>query len=115
MGLILDYKIHIEPMKKEIVHKMREFVKNNLSSLLSSVQERNSKFSLSTPPSKWNPPFTYIVGDNRFAIWFKDPTDPETYACISSEDRIVADVLSHIYRNNCGQKSLDILCEELGL
>ena len=105
----------INPTKEEIAlnPNMKEYVKKNLSYLLLCTQEVGSKFSLLTPPLEWNPPFTFIIGDNRFAIWFKDPMEPETYACISSEDKVIADALVHIFTKYCKSKSLDVLCEEL--
>ena len=97
--------------------KIREFAKEKLTQLFnsSSMKDSQSLFTLVTPSPEWTPLFTFIVGDDRFAIWFKDPANPEIYSCISSEDPTIATALIHIFEFVCEQKPLNLLVEELQL
>lgn len=106
-------------IRKELLDhpKVRSFARENLSKLVNDSCKKvpQSLFILATPPPTWDPFFTFIVGDNRFAIWFKDPADPEIYACISSDDQTIANALVHIFESVCRQKSLEPLLKELQL
>lgn len=96
---------------------IRELSRERLTRLFndSSANDRQSKFTLATPPVIWEPSFTFIVGDDRFAIWFKDPKNPEIYPCISAEESKIATALIHIFEDVCQQKPLQVLLEELQL
>lgn len=97
--------------------KVKEFAKERLLQLFndSSMTNPQSLFTLASPPPEWDSFFTFIVGDDRFAIWFKDPANTEIYSCISSKDRTIATALIHIFESQCKQKPLNILLKELQL
>jgi len=96
---------------------LKDFVKKQLSKLFDNSFKKNpkSRFSLATPSPERSLLFTFIIGDDQFAIWFKDPSNPELDICISSKNRMVADTLVHIFEENCKVKTLETLLEELQL
>lgn len=87
---------------------LKDFAKKQLSKLFDNSFKKNPKslFSLATPSHERSLLFTFIIGDDQFAIWFKDPYNPELDICISSKDRIVVDTLVHIFEKNCKVKNL---------
>ena len=97
--------------------KLKDFAKKQLSKLFdnSSSRKPQSLFSLATTSTERDLFFTFIVGDDQFATWFKDPFNPELDICISSKDRIVADALVHIFEEHCKVKPLKTLLGELQL
>jgi hypothetical protein len=91
--------------------QLRDTVKRRLIDLHDAAH--GTHFSITTP-GRWSQPFTFIVGDNRFAIWFRDPAQ-DVYICISSEDKTVATGLVNIFDNECKAKALEALLGELGI
>lgn len=106
--------------RQEIEHQsLHQLATANLTELFHlTVQEKQgSHFILASYPSPEETiaQFTFMVGDDHVAIWFKDPATPDEDVSISFRDKRVADALCRLAENVSKKNNLQGLLQDIGL
>lgn len=76
-------------------------------------EDAASRFDICQAPPQSEPLITFIVGDDRFAIWFKEAGDVEP-VCITATSKEVSDALVQLFDSDVHPRPLEEVQQGLG-